>query len=76
MRDEKQVKNVEYLNCLGSMITNDARCASEIKSRIAMEKAAFNRKKTRFTSKLDLNLRKKVMRYYIWSMALCMVLKF
>jgi hypothetical protein len=34
---------VEYLNYLGSMITNDARCTSEIKSRIAMEKAAFNK---------------------------------
>ena len=31
----------------------------EIKSRIAMAKAAFSKKKTLFTSKLDLNLRKK-----------------
>jgi hypothetical protein len=30
-----------------------------IKSRTAMAKAAFNKKKTLFTSKLDLNLRKK-----------------
>jgi hypothetical protein len=42
------------------MITNDARCAREIKSRIAMLKAAFNKKQTIFTSKLDLNLRKKL----------------
>jgi hypothetical protein len=28
------------------MITNDARCACETKSRIDMEKAAFSRKKT------------------------------
>ena len=34
-----------------------------------MEKAAFN-KKTLFTSKLDLNLRKKLVKCYIWSMAL------
>jgi hypothetical protein len=27
-----QLENVEYLNCLGSMVTNDARCACEIKS--------------------------------------------
>ena len=32
----------------------------EIKSRIAMAKAAFNKKNTLFTSKLDLNLRKKL----------------
>jgi hypothetical protein len=42
----------------------------EIKSRFAMAKAAFNKKKTLFTSKLDLNLRKKLVKCYIWSMAL------
>jgi hypothetical protein len=35
------------------MITNNARCTREIKSRIAMAKPAFNRKKILFTSKLD-----------------------
>jgi hypothetical protein len=35
-----------------------------------MAKAAFNRKKTLFTSKLDLELRKKLMKCYIWSIAL------
>jgi hypothetical protein len=52
---------------LGSNITNDARCTCEIKSRIATAKAAFNRKKIFFTSKLDLNLRKKPVKCYIWS---------
>ena len=35
-----------------------------------MAKAAFSKKKTLFTSKLDLNLRKKLIKCYIWSMAL------
>ena len=35
-----------------------------------MAKAAFNKKKTLFTTKLDLNLRKKLVKCYIWSMAL------
>jgi len=35
-----------------------------------MAKAAFNKKKTLFTSKLDLNFRKKLVKCYIWSMAL------
>jgi hypothetical protein len=52
------------------MITNDARCTREIKSRIAMAKAGFNKKKTLFTSKLDLNLRKELVQCYIWSIAL------
>ena len=34
------------------------------------QKAVFNKKKTPFTSTLDLNLRKKLVKYYIWSMAL------
>jgi hypothetical protein len=34
-----------------------------------MAKAAFN-KNTLFTSKLDLNLRKKLVKCYIWSIAL------
>jgi hypothetical protein len=56
------------------MLTNDARCPHKIKSRIAMAKAAFNKKKTLFTSKLDLNLRKKLVKCYIWNIAF-MVLK-
>jgi hypothetical protein len=70
MINKKQLKNVEYFNYLGSIITNDARCTREIKYRIAMAKAAFN-KKTVFTSKLDLNLRKKLVKCYNWSIALC-----
>jgi hypothetical protein len=68
--DQKQLENVEYLNYLGSMITNEARCTREIKSRIAMAKTAFNKKKTVSTSKLDLHLRKKLVKCYSWSIAL------
>jgi hypothetical protein len=70
MIDKKQLENVEHFNYLGSMITNDARCTCEMKSRITMAKATFNTKKTLFTSKLDLNLRKKLDKCYIWSIAL------
>jgi hypothetical protein len=35
-----------------------------------MATAAFNKKKTLFTTKLDLNLRKKLVKCYIWSTAL------
>ncbi|PNF26419.1 hypothetical protein B7P43_G16609 [Cryptotermes secundus] len=35
-----------------------------------MAKAAFSKKKKLFTSKLDLNLRKKLVKCYIWSIAL------
>ena len=62
MTDLKQLQNVEHFNYLGSMVTNDARCTWEIKYRISMANAAFKKKKkkTLFTSKLGLNLRKKL----------------
>jgi hypothetical protein len=46
---------------------NYAICTCEIKSRIATAKAAFNKKKMLFTSILDLNLREKLVKCYIWS---------
>ena len=70
MIDQKQLENVECFKYLGSIITNDGRCTCDFKSGIAMAKAAFNKKKTIFTSKLDLNLKKKLVKCYIWSMAL------
>jgi len=36
-----------------------------------MAKAAFNKKRALFTSTLDLELRKKLVKCYIWSIALC-----
>jgi hypothetical protein len=52
------------------MITNDERCAREIKYRIVVAKVALNRKKTVFTVKLDLNSRRKLVKCYIWSIAI------
>jgi hypothetical protein len=51
------------------MITNGARCMWEIKSRIAMAKVAFSKKKAVFTSRLDLNLRNNLVKCYIGSIA-------
>jgi hypothetical protein len=61
MIGQKQVENVEYFNYLVIIVSNDARSTREI----AKLKAAFNRKKTLFTSKLNLNLRKKLVKCYI-----------
>jgi hypothetical protein len=59
MIELKQLENVEYFKYLGSMLTYDERCTCEIKSRIAMAKVAFNKKRDLFTSKMDLELMKK-----------------
>ena len=57
---------------LGSILADDGKCTCEITSSIAMAKAAFKKKKKKnlFTSKLDLNMRKKLVKCYVWSMAL------
>jgi len=70
MIDQKQQETVESFKYLGGMLTNDGRCTCEIKSKIAMAKAAVNKKRVLFTSILDLELRKKLVKCYIWSMAL------
>jgi len=69
--DQKQLEIVEYLSYLGSSITNGARCTLDIKSRIAMAKAAFSEEEALLTSKLDLHLRIKPKKRYIWNIALC-----
>jgi hypothetical protein len=70
MIDQKQLENVEYFKYLGSILTNNGRCTFEIKCRIAVAQAAFNKKRALFTSTLDLELRKKLVKCYIWSVAL------
>jgi len=70
MIDQKRLENVESFKYLGSILTNDGRCTCEIKCRIAMAKAEFNKKRALFTSTLDLELGKKLVKCYIWSLAL------
>jgi hypothetical protein len=65
MIDQKQLENVEFFKYLGSMLTNDGRCTCEIKSRTAMAKAVFNKKRALFKSNMDLELGKKLVKCYI-----------
>jgi hypothetical protein len=69
MIDQKQVENVESFKYLCSMLANDGRRICEIKSRIAMTNAAYNKKWALLTGKIDLELRKKPVKFYIWSIA-------
>ena len=47
----------------------DYKRQSSIHSQVNLAKAAFN-KKSPFTSKMNFNLRKKLVKCYIWSIAL------
>jgi hypothetical protein len=51
------------------MLPNDGKCTCEIKSMIAMARAAFNKKKALFTDKIGLEVRRKLVNCYIWSVA-------
>jgi hypothetical protein len=66
-KNRKHLENVEYSKYLCNVITSNARYTREIKRRIAMAKAALYSKKALFKGKLDLNLRKKLLSFYICS---------
>jgi hypothetical protein len=70
MIDQKQLENVKSFKYLSSILTNDGRCTCEIKCRVAMAKGASNKKRALFTSTLNLELRKKLVKCYIWSIVL------
>ena len=68
--DKKQLENVKLVKYLGSMI-NRGRCTRDIKSRFGMATVEFNNnKKTLFNRKLYLDIRNKLGKCYIWSIAL------
>ena len=66
MMDQKQLDNLEYFDCLDSIIASGAICTREIESKIALAK----QHSTKFISKLDLNVRKNLVKCYKWSIAL------
>jgi hypothetical protein len=68
--DKKQLENVECFKYLGNISTSDGRRTYEIKCRIAMVKAAFNKKRALFTGTLVLELRTQLVMCYIWIIAL------
>jgi len=48
MLEQKQLQNVESFKYLGNILTNDGRCTCEINCRVAMAKAALNKKRALF----------------------------
>jgi len=66
---QKKLENMESSKYLGSILTKDGRRTREINCRIAMAKAAFNKKRALSTSTLDFELRKKLVKGYVWSIS-------
>ena len=66
-KDLEEVNSFQYL---GSILTNDGRCSKEIRTRIAMGKAAFEKERRLLTGNLNLKLKKRLVKSLIWSVAL------
>ncbi|KAJ4427758.1 hypothetical protein ANN_25411 [Periplaneta americana] len=63
----EQVDNFKYLGCT---ISSNMSCSQEVKRRIAMAKEASNRKRRIFCGPLEKELRKILVKCFVWSVAL------
>ena len=63
----EQVSQFKYL---GSTITEDGRCQKEVRIRIATAKEAFNKRKCLLSRKMNRQLKKRIIKSLIWSVAL------
>ena len=62
------LEQVERYMYLGSIVTRDAGCVDEIKTRINIAKSAFNKVKHLVTNRsISMNLRKRFIKSYVWS---------
>ncbi len=69
--DGEDIEEVASFQYLGSVVTNDGRCQQEVKTRIAKAKNQFNRmRKFLCNRKISLELRKRIMKCYVWSVLL------
>ena len=65
-----KLEEVEEFCYLGSIITKDNRSKRDIRSRVAQAKKAFAEKKHLLTSNLDIEIKKRFLKAYLWSVAL------
>ena len=70
MVNKIQLEQVKEFRYLGSVITEDNRCEKEIRIRIAMAKEAFNKKKELLKNSLSVDLKKRMVKVFIWSVLL------
>ena len=66
----QELEQVSHYKYLGSILTEDGRCEKDMKTRLAMAKGTFNDKIAILSSKLDQDLKKRMIKTLIWSIAL------
>ena len=63
----ESIEQVDSLKYLGYNISSNMDCCQEIKYRIAMAKKVFNRKRSIFCGSLEKEIRKILMKCFVWS---------
>ena len=58
--NNRELREVDHFKYRGSVLTRNGYCKREIKMRIAIAKESFNRKMSPLTSKLNIELKKKL----------------
>ena len=66
----ESVEQVDSFKYLGCNINNNMKWCQEVKHRIAMAKEAFNRKRSIFYGPLEKELRKRLVKCFVWSVVL------
>lgn len=70
MTNEVKIQLTEKYRYLGKTLMADWKSEIEVKRRIAMSKEAFNKRKNLFSSSMDLENRKLLVKCYVWSILL------
>jgi len=68
--DGKLIDQVTQFRYLDSLITENGYCEKEIRSRIGMTKKISQDKKKLFIGKMNLELKKRIIKSLVWSVAL------
>ena len=68
--DGQRIEQVESFKYLGSIISEDGRCLTDVKTRIALAKDAFNKRKEFLTKGLSRALKKRMVKVLIWPVVL------
>ena len=67
---DESVEQVDSYKYLGCNISSNMNCCQEVKQRIAMAKEAFNRKRSIFCGPLEKEVRKTLVKCFVWNVVL------
>ena len=68
--DGRVVEQVKKFRYLGVIMTEDGRCDLEIKTRIAMAKDAFSKRRELLVRSMNIKTKKRIIKAVVWSVAM------